>query len=119
MRRRRSILAVSGLLVTSLLDTGQHAYAAGSGADGTIAVHGGSYHQVMDGFGVSTAFQRASLIHGARGLSAQHQKELLDLLFSRDTGAGLSMLRLGIGSSADSVYDHMHSIEPTDPGGPD
>ncbi len=117
MLRRRSAFVVSGLLVATLLGTGQQAHAA-AGTGGSIVVRSGSAHQVMDGFGVSIAFQRASLIQGARGLSPQHQKEVLDLLFSRDTGAGLSMLRLGIGSSADSVYDHMHSIEPTDPGGP-
>src|SRR6266545_3396035 len=51
-------------------------------------------------------------MHGSQGLSAQHQKEVLDLLLHRTTGAGLSILRLGIGSTAST------SIQPTDPGGP-
>ncbi|MFC4586838.1 glycoside hydrolase family 30 protein [Sphaerisporangium corydalis] len=84
-----------------------------------IIVDGRERHQPIDGFGFSQAFQRAAVLHGAQGLSAEHQKEVLDLLLSRTTGAGLSILRLGIGSSVDRVYDHMHSIAPTDPGGPD
>lgn len=75
--------------------------------------------QPIDGFGFSMAFQRADLLHGARGLSPAKQREVLDLLLSRDKGAGLSILRLGIGSSTDRVYDHMPTILPTDPGGPD
>ncbi|GAA4618789.1 glycoside hydrolase family 30 beta sandwich domain-containing protein [Actinoallomurus liliacearum] len=74
--------------------------------------------QPIDGFGFSEAFQRAAVIHGLNGLSAPKQKEVVDLLFGRRAGAGASILRLGIGSSADKVYDHMPSIEPADPGGP-
>jgi glucosylceramidase len=76
-------------------------------------------HQPIDGFGFSMAFQRASLVHGARGLSPAKQREVLDLLLSKDKGAGLSILRMGIGSSTDKVYDHMPTIEPVNPGGPD
>lgn len=75
-------------------------------------------HQVIDGFGICAAFQRAELIHGARGLPPAAQRDLLDLLFSPTRGAGLSILRLGIGSSDDDVYDRMRSIAPIDPGGP-
>ncbi|MGW5780667.1 glycoside hydrolase family 30 protein [Streptomyces sp. NPDC003863] len=73
----------------------------------------------IDGFGFSMAFQRADLLHGARGLGPAKQREVLDLLLSKEKGAGLSILRLGIGSSTDRVYDHMPTILPTDPGGPD
>ncbi|AGP58059.1 glycoside hydrolase family 30 protein [Streptomyces rapamycinicus] len=79
----------------------------------------GRHLQPIDGFGFSQAFQRADLMHGAQGLTPEHQREVLDLLLNRATGAGLSILRLGIGSSSDEVYDHMKSIQPTDPGGPD
>jgi glucuronoarabinoxylan endo-1,4-beta-xylanase len=75
--------------------------------------------QQIDGFGFSEAFQRAAVMHGAQGLSAEKQREVVDLLFGRDKGAGASILRLGIGSSSDKIYDHMPSIEPVDPGGPD
>ncbi|MFI7006249.1 glycoside hydrolase [Streptomyces sp. NPDC050145] len=79
----------------------------------------GAELQTVDGFGFSMAFQRADLLHGARGLSPAKQREVLDLLLSKEKGAGLSILRLGIGSSTDRVYDHMPTILPTDPGGPD
>jgi glucuronoarabinoxylan endo-1,4-beta-xylanase len=85
----------------------------------TARVDFGARLQPIDGFGVSQAFQRAAVMHGARGLPAAKQREVLDLLLSRGKGAGLSILRLGIGSSADKVYDHMPSIQPVDPGGPD
>ncbi|MEV4364701.1 glycoside hydrolase [Nonomuraea sp. NPDC049625] len=74
-------------------------------------------HQTIDGFGVSTAFRRNELI---RALPRDKQREILDLWFSREKGAGLTILRLGIGSApAGSPYDDMVSIQPEDPGGPD
>lgn len=75
--------------------------------------------RTIDGFGFSEAFQRANVMRGLFGLSKADQREVLRLLFDRRTGAGASVLRLGIGSSSDDVYDHMRSIEPVDPGGPD
>ncbi|MGW6929232.1 glycoside hydrolase family 30 protein [Lentzea sp. NPDC054927] len=69
-------------------------------------------HQQIDGFGFSEAFGRAEIMHGSQGLSAPKQREILDLLLSRGSGAGMSILRLGIGSTA------ANSIQPTDPGGP-
>lgn len=84
----------------------------------TITIDPSVRHQVIDGFGVCAAFQRAELMRGARGLPPAAQRELLDLLFSPTHGAGLSILRLGIGSSDDDGYDRMKSIAPTDPGGP-
>lgn len=79
----------------------------------------GQRHQHIDGFGICQAFQRADLMRGSRGLPPKRQREVLDLLFSVDYGAGLSILRLGIGSSATGEYDNMRSIAPDDPGGPD
>ncbi|MFC4113160.1 glycoside hydrolase family 30 protein [Nonomuraea zeae] len=74
-------------------------------------------HQDIDGFGVSQAFRRNELL---KALTPEQQREILDLWFDRGKGAGLSILRLGIGSSpAGSPYDHMVSIQPEDPGGPD
>ncbi|MGP4110998.1 glycoside hydrolase family 30 protein [Streptomyces sp. 4N509B] len=86
-------------------------------ATGTVDL--GRELQTMDGFGISQAFQRAAVMDGLQGLSEENQREVLDLLLDRETGAGISILRLGIGSSPDEVYDHMRSIQPTDPGGPD
>ncbi|GHJ97572.1 hypothetical protein SNE510_70910 [Streptomyces sp. NE5-10] len=59
--------------------------------------------QPVDGFGSSMAFQRADPPHDARGLSPAQRREVLDLLLSKEKGAGLSILRLGVGSSTDRV----------------
>jgi glucosylceramidase len=74
--------------------------------------------QSIDGLGFAEPFQRATLLRGDRGLSPESTQAILDLLFRRDTGAGASIVRIGIGSSTDNVYDHMKTILPTDPGGP-
>jgi glucosylceramidase len=108
---------LAALAVTATLLASAPVSAAQPPVTGTVDF--GHRLQSIDGFGFSQAFQRASLIHGAQGLTAEHQREVLDLLLDRGTGAGLSILRLGIGSSTDTVYDHMPTIEPTDPGGPD
>jgi glucosylceramidase len=75
--------------------------------------------QHIEGFGFSQAFQRAAVMNGLFGLTPEHQQEVLDLLLNPETGAGFSILRLGIGSSAEDPYDLMRSIQPEDPGGPD
>ncbi len=101
-------LRSAALVAATLLGLAVAAPAAGAAS--TAAIDGSRTYQKIDGFGFSEAFGKAVAMHG---LSAQHRKELLDLLLSRDTGAGLSILRLHIGSSANS------SIEPAGPGGPD
>lgn len=75
--------------------------------------------QHIDGFGFSQAFQRAAIINGKFGLTQENQRRVLDLLFDPTIGAGFTILRLGIGSSPDDEFDHMKSIQPTNPGGPD
>jgi glucuronoarabinoxylan endo-1,4-beta-xylanase len=82
------------------------AYAAAS-----ATIDGAHVLQPIDGFGFSEFFGRSAIMHGSQGLSAQNQQKILDLLFSRTDGAGLSMLRLGISSTSSS-------IQPNDPGGP-
>ncbi|BBJ44046.1 hypothetical protein SSPO_067640 [Streptomyces antimycoticus] len=110
--------ALVGALAAALIPlTTSPATAEQPGGDGTVDF--GQHLQPIDGFGFSQAFQRADVMHGAQGLTPRHQREVLDLLLNRATGAGLSILRLGVGSSSDEVYDHMKSIQPTDPGGPD
>ncbi|GAA1101122.1 glycoside hydrolase [Streptomyces javensis] len=109
--------ALVGALAAALLPLITPSAAAEPLRGGTVDF--GIHLQPIDGFGFSQAFQRADLMHGAQGLTPEHQREVLDLLLNRATGAGLSILRLGIGSSSDEVYDHMKSIQPTDPGGPD
>jgi O-glycosyl hydrolase len=74
-------------------------------------------HQTIDGFGFSMAFRRGELV---RALPEERRREILDLWFGRERGAGFTILRLGIGSApAGSPYDDMVSIQPEDPGGPD
>jgi O-glycosyl hydrolase len=81
----------------------------------TLTVNLGQTYQTMDGFGVSEAFQRAVTI---QKLSEPERRRALDLLFDVTKGAGLSILRNGIGSSPDMRDDHMVSIQPRSPGGP-
>ncbi|KAK3692727.1 glycoside hydrolase superfamily, partial [Podospora appendiculata] len=83
---------------------------------GTVAVDLSKTFQTIDGFGFSLAFQRANLITNMS--DKQKQRELLDLLFNRTTGAGFSIIRNGIGSSPDSSSDHMNTFAPKNPGGP-
>ncbi|KAK4190117.1 putative glucosylceramidase 4, partial [Podospora australis] len=82
----------------------------------TITVDLSRTFQRMDGFGFSLAFQRANLITNMSDKSKQ--KELLDLLFNRTTGAGFTILRNGIGSTPNSNSDFMNTIAPNNPGGP-
>jgi glucuronoarabinoxylan endo-1,4-beta-xylanase len=97
-----------------------NAVSAGGAAptDAVVRLDGRRRLQPIDGFGFASPFQRATLIRGDRGLSPANQRRVLDLLFSRTTGVGASILRMGIGSSSPAPYDLMPTIEPTDPGGP-
>ncbi|VTT59643.1 unnamed protein product [Fusarium fujikuroi] len=83
-----------------------------------ISVNGHVRYQELDGFGASQAFQRAEDILGKDGLSKEGTQHVLDLLFSKETGAGFSILRNGIGSSNSSDKNFMNSIEPFSPGSP-
>jgi O-glycosyl hydrolase len=69
-------------------------------------------YQTVDGFGFCEAFQRA---HAIKNLPAQEQREVLDLLLNRSTGAGMSIVRVGLGSSPNSTRDWMNSIAPQPP----
>jgi len=82
----------------------------------TITVDLSKTYQTMDGFGCSFAFQRANLITNMSDKTKQ--RYLLDLLFNTTSGAGLSIVRNGIGSSPDSSSDHMNTFAPRNPGGP-
>ncbi|KAI0831031.1 glycoside hydrolase family 30 protein [Hypoxylon sp. FL0890] len=84
-------------------------------AGSTITINLDQKYQTIDGFGCSEAFQRAVQISQ---LTEEQQQYTFDLLFSTTKGAGLSILRNGIGSSPDMSSDHMVSIQPKNPGGP-
>ncbi|GIJ63530.1 glycoside hydrolase family 30 protein [Virgisporangium aurantiacum] len=80
----------------------------GAWAASSASINGATSYQSIDGFGFSSAFGRAGLI---RSMSESNQQQVLDLLYSPTTGAGSSILRLGISSTSSS-------IQPTNPGGP-
>ncbi|MFL6141467.1 MAG: glycoside hydrolase family 30 protein [Labedaea sp.] len=110
----RRIIAVAAAVLATSTATAAPAVA---GNNSVITVSDRTKHQEMDGFGIAVAFRRVELL---RDLSAKQQREIFGLWFDRNTGAGLSILRLGIGSSpTGSPYDKMVSIQPDDPGGPD
>ncbi|OAA65367.1 Glycoside hydrolase, subgroup, catalytic core [Niveomyces insectorum RCEF 264] len=77
-----------------------------------IAIDTSQTYQTIDGFGFCEAFQRANALYNA---PQPLQERILDLLFNTTTGAGFSILRIGLGSSPNSTSDHMNSIEPTPP----
>ena len=112
MTRKRWTVAWALAVATTLL-IGSAATAATNATDGSVNF--GEKLQPIDGFGFSAAFGRAALI---QGLPATQQRQVVDLLLSRKDGAGLSILRLGIGSSPDGTGDNT-SIEPVSPGAPD
>ena len=114
MRPRRTPLLVT--LLTAALAFAAPGAAAAPGRPGQIDF--GDRLRTIDGFGFAQPFQRAAAVNGLFGLTPQNQREVVDLLLSRERGAGLSIMRLGIGSSPDDPYDLMKSIQPTDPGGP-
>ncbi|GIF52062.1 glucosylceramidase [Asanoa ferruginea] len=74
----------------------------------TATIDGATTYQPIEGFGFSQAFDRTAVI---QALSETNQRQVLDLIFSPETGAGLSIVRNGISSTASS-------IQPTNPGGP-
>ena len=88
----------------------------GGAVSGDITVNLGQTFQKMDGFGFSLAFQRANLI--TNNPSETKRDELMELLFSREKGAGFSILRNGIGSSLSSDSDWMNTFAPDNPGSP-
>lgn len=103
------LLAVMAAMITAVAGTA--AIEPPAPAAATVTVNGSTEYQKIDGFGFSEFFGRSAIMRGSQGLSAQKQQEVLDLLLSRSTGAGLSILRLGIASGSGS-------IQPVNPGGP-
>ncbi|KAK4499809.1 hypothetical protein PRZ48_007995 [Zasmidium cellare] len=84
----------------------------------TITINTKKTYQQFDGMGFCEAFQRGTQIYGADGLSSANTERVLDLLLSNTTGAGMTILRNGIGSSLTNPYDLMKSIETVTPASP-
>ncbi|KAF7327207.1 Glycoside hydrolase [Mycena kentingensis (nom. inval.)] len=76
----------------------------------TVTVQSGTTFQTMDGFGFAEAFGHAKDLFN---YPASQQKQVLDLLFDTNVGAGMTIIRNRIGSGG--VGD---SILPTSPGCP-
>lgn len=74
-----------------------------------VTVNTGAKLQEVDGFGFSQAFTRAAQFQAADPVI---QKKALDLLFSKDTGAGFSIIRNWVPSSFN------YTILPNSPGSP-
>jgi O-glycosyl hydrolase len=83
-------------------------------ASAQITVNVNQTFQTIRGLGYSEAFQRSQWVYNT--MSTELQQEMFDLLHDPVTGAGFSILRIGIGSSANSSNDWMNSIEPESPG---
>lgn len=91
----------------ALIGTGLFSLAAGQTA---ITVNVATKYQIIEGFGFSQAFGRATEFKNAPSAT---QTQALDLLFSTTSGAGFSIIRnrIGSGGSGDSIL-------PTSPGSP-
>lgn len=108
-------LAVTVAAVVLAISTAGVARASISGAaqDGaraaTVVINGGRTYQRIAGFGASEAFGEAEAVREA---PAAAQKGALDLLYSRTSGAGLTILRNEISADVGTT------IEPTAPSSP-
>ena len=103
-----SLVAATLSLVALVHGNGGH-HDHGHGA--TISVDPHTTYQDYDGTGCSEAFQRSLLVYR---LSEDARSEVLDYLFT-EKGAGLTILRNGIGSTPNQPFDYMKSIAPMAP----
>ena len=87
------------------------AEAASKNSGATVKVNPRTKYQKYDGTGVSEAFQRSLVLHE---LDFPSQKLALDYLFTTK-GAGMTILRNGLGSSPNDGWDLMKSIAPEAP----
>lgn len=76
----------------------------------TGAVDFTTSNQQVEGIGFSDAFGEANAL---KAMPATAQTTILDLLFNRQTGAGFSLLRLGIGTDS-----QIESVSPGSPSAP-
>jgi len=95
--------------LSALLAATAEATSKDSGA--TVKVNPKTKYQKYDGTGVSEAFQRSLVMHE---LDVPSQKLALDYLFTTK-GAGMTILRNGLGSSPNDGWDLMKSIAPEAP----
>ncbi len=75
-----------------------------------IEVNPGISYQKILGFGASMTGSSAQVL--TRNLSEQNRKKVMDLLFSRERGIGLSYLRMTIGASDFSSHNYSYNDPP-------
>jgi len=104
-----ALTALSAALLAAVVHANPPGYGGSSGP--TIKVDTNCKYQEYDGTGVSEAFQRGLVIHE---LNAASQNLVLDFLFTTK-GAGMTILRNGLGSATSDPFDLMKSIAPVAP----
>ena len=104
---RRPLTAAAVVLVTGALTLAAPGSPALAASPATV--DGAVHYQRIAGFGSSEAFGQASIIEDA---PAAVQQQVLNLLYSPATGAGLTILRNEVGADPGST------IEPTAPASP-
>lgn len=103
------MVLISLATLGALLAATTEATSQSSGA--TVKVNPKTKYQKYDGTGISEAFQRSLVMHE---LDLPSQKLALDYLFTTK-GAGMTILRNGLGSSPNDGWDLMKSIAPEAP----
>ena len=104
---RRSFLA--GAAATALIAAGMVAVSGPALAADTATINGATTYQTMAGFGASEAFGQAQTV---MNLPTAEQQQVLNLLYSPTSGAGLTILRNEISADSGST------IEPSAPASP-
>jgi hypothetical protein len=106
------LVSVSTMVLVSLATlSALLAVTAEATSGATVKVNSKTEYQKYDGTGVSEAFQRSLVLHE---LDLPSQKLALDYLFTTK-GAGMTILRNGLGSSPNDGWDLMKSIAPVAP----
>ena len=105
------VAMVASVLVTFGAVLAATAHAATQASGPTIKINQKIKYQKYDGTGISEAFQRSLVMHE---LDQPSQKLALDYLFTTK-GAGMTILRNGLGSSPNDGWDLMKSIAPEAP----
>lgn len=104
----RVSLTIVLLFATSVLAVVAQTHSAFAAS--SVAIDGSTIHQTINGFGAAEAFGEATSMMNVGSATAQQQ--MLNLLYSPTTGAGLTIQRNIIPS------DSTHTIEPNAPASP-
>lgn len=110
-RRRltRILVPVAALSLAPVTVVAAQAGAAAGASAPAVVINGATTYQRITGFGASEAFGEAGVIQNA---PAATQQQTLNLLYSRTSGAGLTILRNEISADAGTT------IEPNAPSSP-